>query len=108
VDGDSLRSRLKRARRGGRRCPRELREAVLEYSRAAKREGKTDVVVASELGMSPGTLQCWRSMARRGRLMPVTIVSSPAATPDVVVECGRVRVRGLDLEGVAELLKRLA
>ena len=99
---------MKQARRGGRRCPRELREEVLEYTRVAKREGKTDVVIASELGMCLGTLQCWRSVARRGRLMPVTIVSSPTPTAEVVVECGRVRIRGLDIEGVAELLKRLA
>jgi len=84
----------------------DLREAVLEHARRAKEVGKRDAAIASEIGMSLGTLQYWRAMDRRGKLVPVTIAEAPAPA-GLVVECGRLRVHGLDLLGVAELLRRL-
>ena len=57
--------------------------------------------------MSLGTLQYWRATERRGKLVPVTIVEAPAPAPGLVVECGQLRVHGLDLGGVLELLRRL-
>ena len=70
----------------------------------------SDAALASELGMSLGTLQYWRATERRGKLVPVTLVEAPAPTwtPGLMLECGRLRVHGLDLDGVTELLKRLA
>jgi hypothetical protein len=41
-------------------------------------------------------------------LLPVKVVADATAPQEVIIECGRVRVRGLDVAGVAELLKRLA
>jgi hypothetical protein len=39
--------------------------------------------------------------------MPATIVEERAPWPRVVIECGRLRVHGLDLDG-ALMLRRLA
>jgi hypothetical protein len=41
-------------------------------------------------------------------LLPVKVVAGATVTQEVIIECGRVRVRGLDIAGAAELLKRLA
>ena len=110
MDGGELRRRVRRARSGGRgRYPAELREAVLAYASREKRRGTSGAKVASELGLSVQTLQYWRTtMRRRGRLLPVAVVAERAPERELVVECGQVRVRGLDLDAVTELLKRLA
>jgi hypothetical protein len=108
VDSGGLKRRLRSARRAGRRYPPGLRDAVLDHARKAKEVGKSDAALASELGMSLGTLQYWRATERRGKVVPVTIVDTPAAAPGLVIECGRLRVYGLDLDGIAELLRRLA
>lgn len=107
MDSGNLKRRLSSARRAGRRYPAELRDAVLEHARSAKELGKSDAALASELGMSLGTLQYWRATGRRGKLVPITVVEAPAPAAGLVVECGRLRVHGLDLDGVAELLRRL-
>jgi transposase-like protein len=89
------------------RYPAALREAVVEYMARSKRSGKSHSKVAAELGMSVQTLCYWRAAARkRGALMPVAIVAT-ATEREPVVELGPVRVRGLDVSGIAELLKRL-
>ena len=106
MDSNSLKRRLRSARRAGRRYPTALREAVLDHARKAKEAGKSDAALASELGMSLGTLQYWRA-TQRGKLVPVTVVEAPAPTPGLVLECGRLRVHGLNLDGVTELLRRL-
>ena len=106
MDSNILKRRLRSARRAGRRYPTALREAVLDHARKAKEAGKSDAALASELGMSLGTLQYWRA-TQRGKLVPVTVVEAPAPTPGLVLECGRLRVHGLNLDGVTELLRRL-
>ena len=108
MDSGNLKRRLRSARRAGRRYPRALRSAVLDHARKAKEAGTSDAALAAELGMSLGTLQYWRATERRGNLVPVTIVETPAPSPGLVIECGRLRVYGLDLDGVTELLRRLA
>jgi hypothetical protein len=107
VDSGELKRRLRRAKRAGRRYPADLRDAVLEHAHKAKALDKSDAALASALGMSLGTLQYWRATERRGKLVPVTIVQASAPAPGLVIECGRLRVHGLDLDGVAELLRRL-
>ena len=108
MDSDSLKRRLRSARRAGRRYPTALREAVLDHARKAKEAGRSDAALTSELGMSLGTLQYWRATERRGKFVPVTVVEAPAQAPGLVIECGQLRVHGLDLDGVTELLRRLA
>ena len=90
------------------RYPAELREAVLAYAAKRPAERVSQSKVAAELGMSEQTLGYWRALAReRGGSAPVTIVANPERSHDVVVECGPLRVRGLGVSGVAELLRRL-
>ena len=79
----------------------------MAHAREAKEAGKSDAALATELGMSLGTLQYWRATEQRGRLVPVTVVEAPAPAPGLVIECGRLRVYGLNLDGVTELLRRL-
>jgi hypothetical protein len=110
MDGDGLKKRLRRARSGGRgRYPLDLRKAVVEYASRARHQGKSGAMVAAELGMSAHTLQYWQAAARgHGQLLPVKIVAGTMPTREVIIECGQVRVRGLDIPGVADLLKRLS
>src|SRR5262245_40599048 len=89
--------------------PAALRDAVLEYTAKAKKHGKSHATVAAELGMSEATVSFWRSQARGpGNVVPVAIVAAPPVERELIVELGGLRVRGLDIAGVAELLKRLA
>ena len=109
MDVGELKRRLRRRRGTRGRYPTDLRDAVLAHASTAKAEGQSEARIALELGMSLATLQYWRAAARRrGQLVPVTIAAGPTTVAEVVVECGRVRVRGLDLAGIAELLRRLA
>ena len=110
MEATELKRLLAKARADSRgRYPTKLREAVVAY--ASKRRGQkaSRDVVAAELGMSVGTLSYWCAPARaRGSLAPVTIVARPEPACEVVVECGPLRVRGLDVASVADLLRRLA
>ena len=111
MDAVGLKRALSRAQAKGRQYPSELRAAVLEYCSRAKQQGKSLVQVAAELGMPLQTLAYWRALARpRGSLTRVAIVAEPApAQPrELLVELGPMWVRGLDIGGVAELLKRPA
>jgi hypothetical protein len=40
-------------------------------------------------------------------LVPVAVVAERPLVTEVVVECGRLRIRGLGIESLAELLGRL-
>ncbi|MEA2664847.1 MAG: hypothetical protein QOI11_1791 [Candidatus Eremiobacteraeota bacterium] len=110
MEANELKRRLAQ-KRGGRGYPAELREAVLAYAARRRSERVSQDKVAAELGMSPQTLCYWRALARqRGGIAPVAIVASrePAKPArEVVVECGPLRVLGLDVAGVADLLRRL-
>src|SRR4051794_10574224 len=107
MEASELKRRLAQCRGRG-RYPAELREAVLAYAARRKAERVSQGRVAVELGMSEQTLCYWRAMARqRGGLAPVAIVQGPVELRELVVECGPLRVRGLDVGGLAELLRRL-
>ena len=110
MEAAELKRMLARARSDRRgRYPAKLREAVVAYAARRRSQKASREVVAAELGMSVATLSYWCAPARsRGALEPVTIVARPEPMPDVVVECGPLRVRGLDVASVAELLRRLA
>lgn len=110
MEGPELKRLLAKARSGKRsRYPAKLREAVVAYASRRRAQKASRDVVAAELGMSVATLSYWCAPARtRGRLEPVSIIARPEPVPDLVVECGPLRVRGLDVASVAELLRRLA
>lgn len=110
MEAAELNRELAKSRKDKRgRYPATLREAVVRYASAAKRQGKSQAKIADELGMSMQTLSNWRRALRgSGSLAPVTIVAPSEPEHDLVVECGPLRVRGLGIDQVAELLRRLA
>jgi transposase-like protein len=110
MEANELRRRLAQARsQGRRRYPKDLREAVVAYALRRKAERVCQAKVASELGVSEQTLCYWRAIHReRAGLARVAVVAEQARSEEVILECGPLRVRGLGIEGVAELLKRLS
>ena len=109
MEAGELKKLVARSRATGRGSyPKEVREAVIAYARGRHAQHVSREKVAAELGMSVATLGYWCSPPRRkAKLTPVAIVPARLPEREVVVECGPLRVRGLDVGGVAELLRRL-
>jgi hypothetical protein len=61
--------------------------------------------LAAALGVHPDTLRHW--LATSAALVPVSVIRDHAATLTVHGPCG-VRVEGLDVDSLAELLRALA
>ncbi|MBC7543775.1 MAG: helix-turn-helix domain-containing protein [Candidatus Sericytochromatia bacterium] len=97
-------------------------EERASYARRARQllntAGMTVPGAAEKLGLNPTTLYNWLRQPAPGRFLPVAVLAeateivaaSELATncQPVVVAPGGYRVEGLDLEGVAVLLRRLA
>lgn len=108
---------------GHRWFPVEGRVAAVRYATRRMGEGQSSDDVAEELKLNRWTLQRWLQRAHRGELetarhekgfRQVKVTKKASGSPEgeraslsVVGACG-VRVEGLDLGGVASLLKRLA
>jgi hypothetical protein len=109
MDEADLKRELSRAKSGRRgRYSASLREAILEYAERGKEAGRSYRVVAAALGLSEQTLWHWQAARRREKLVRVELVPEPAPVGvEIVVEFGALRVRGLDIAAVADLLKRL-
>ena len=94
----------------GTRYPSDLHEQVLEHVTARRAQGVTLRAAARELGMSWRTVEHWmHAKARRMPVLrPVTIVR-PAERVSHLVVLGPhgLRIEGLAVDEVAELLKRL-
>lgn len=97
----------------GKRYPRALLEKILSYTVARRRQGATLLAVGGELGMNWKTLARWlgeRKAARFERVevsAPTPAVTAPMPLPIVVYGPRGLRIEGLDVSGVAELLRRL-
>lgn len=97
----------------GKRYPRALLEKMLSYTVARRRQGATLLAVGGELGMNWKTLARWlgeRKAARFERVeisAPTPTVPPPMPLPIVVHGPRGLRIEGLDVSGVAELLRRL-
>jgi hypothetical protein len=96
----------------GARIPEELRRAIAGYARGRRREGVGFHELARETGVSHETIR--RYVGERGErrdVVPVEIVADEVTVDDVdrlaVVSPGGYRVEGLDLAGVAALLRIL-
>ncbi len=117
----ALRGQLARADRSGagKPFPERLRREVVEYTRAAVAEGKSLEGVAKELGVSAMSIKRW--LIRMGgrdssgaELRRVEIVADGrdvgivvTAMPLVVHAPSGLRIEGLTLPGLAELLRAL-
>jgi transposase len=114
VEAKELREQLATIeRRGrGRPYPPELRARVASYLVKRRAAGATLVGVGTELGMSWRTVERWSSPKPRASratslVRPVAIRAPP--TPSAVVVHGPrgVRIEGLDVASLAELIARL-
>jgi hypothetical protein len=97
---------------GQRRYPPGLRSEIADYARARMRAGGVRRDVVAELGVSDPTLV--RILSEREttpKLRPVRVVASrPARTevsPLVVRTVGGLQIEGLDVAGVAALVRAL-
>lgn len=102
----------------GKRYPRALLEKMLSYTVARRRQGATLLAVGGELGMNWKTLARWLGERKAARFERVEVVAPAPATPTptpvamaafpIVVHGPRgVRIEGLDIDGVAALVRRL-
>jgi hypothetical protein len=112
-----LRERLanvERNARGYREYGVELRQELVAFTRQRIGEGGSASAAAKELGLNPATVIGWMNGATEElsvapKMRRVETEREPrAARSDLVLELGNeVRVRGLQLEQVAELVRRL-
>ena len=94
----------------GKPYPKGLMGSLLSYTVARRRQGTTVRAIADELGMSWQTLSRWTGGKKDGqRFARVEVVTAPTAvTPTLVVHGPRgLRIEGLDLDGVVELVRRV-
>jgi len=117
---DNMREELKEEvsklgpRGRGRPYPKGLLEKLLSYTVARRRQGAKLIEVAAELGLQNQALSRWLGEKRRGnRFDRVEVVvaapaaAAPAASPIVVHGPRGLRIEGLDLASVAELVRRV-
>jgi hypothetical protein len=95
----------------GRPYPKGLLQKLLSYTVARRRQGATIVEVALEVGISFRTLGRWlgeRKAAGGFERVEVVAAPRPAASTVIVVHGLRgLRIEGLDVAGVAELVRRV-
>jgi len=106
--GDRLRRAVEKigARGRGVPYPKELRGQIVEYTRARRDAGVTLETIGKETGVPWKTLSRWSGASRRPKAFRRVEVVSPAAVLTVHGPHG-VRIEGLDLDGLAQLLRRL-
>lgn len=94
----------------GKRYPRPLLEKMLSYTVARRRQGATLLAVGGEIGMNWKTLARWvgeRKTASRFERVQVAAPAAVASATLVVYGPRGLRIEGLDVGGVAELVRRL-
>lgn len=113
---ERLRGALATAERAGagRPYPETLRAAAIDYRREREREGAALSEVAGELGVSAISLERWsrRRRERETSFRAIELVGEPvrrASASAAVVHGPRgLRVEGLTVSEIAELLERLS
>jgi len=91
----------------GRPYPKGLLEKVLSYTVARRRQGAELLAVSGELGISGKTLERWLGSKRRARQFERVEVVTPSTHVLTVHGPRGLRIEGLDVDGVAELVRRL-
>lgn len=108
-DSTELRESITQSRIGQNRwrCPTPLREEIVEFAQARRREGCSVKKIAEELGVSESGLSRWLPSGS-GRLRPVR-VAEKRSSPDqlVLVTPGGYRLEGLSASSAAEVLRGL-
>ena len=112
---ERLRNALARAtRRGrGRAYPAALRAEVARHACAQAAVGEGVTTMARALGINTGTLASWVARHRSAspafaRVEIVDAPTLPVAAKLIVFGPRGLRIEGLDLDGLASLLQRLA
>lgn len=89
------------------RCPKPLRDRVVERARERKRQGVPLRQTAKALGLSESGLLKWVRVAE-GRIRRVRVVEPPARSTELaLVTPSGYRLEGLDAATAAEVLRRL-
>jgi hypothetical protein len=93
----------------GRPYPKGLLEKLLSYTVARRRQGAKLVEVATELGMQNQTLSRWLGEKRAAKRFDRVEVVPVAPTASAILVHGPrgLRIEGLDLAAVAELVRRV-
>lgn len=102
--------RLVAAAKGGRghRYPKPVLEQLVAYARARRKQGATLMTIADEVGVGWKSLSRWLVEPEQSpRLHRVRVVVPPAGWRVVVHAPHGVRIEGLDVAGIAELLRKL-
>ena len=93
-----------------------FRSEVVSLARARLAEGVAVARIARELGLRPRTLGLWLRRGPAPRLRRVRVEREPGRVPNdgavprslVLVMPSGVRIEGLDLDGIARLLRSIA
>lgn len=121
MDAAGIRRQIAAERAAGRGRPgkgfaAEVREQAVAYAARRRAQGVSQQVLATELGLAVTTLENWRHQSAHGAIVPgfravqlahehaVEVVGSGV----VVHGAHGVRIEGLDVAQLAELLRRLA
>jgi len=84
-----------------------LRQQAVAYWRVRERAGDGVRTVATALGIAPVSLRRW---AQDPRFRPVRVIADAAPMPArlvVIIDATGMRVEGVDVETVAQLVARL-
>lgn len=98
----------------GRRYPEELKRDALGYVAERRKVGRGLRTASAELGIPERSLHMWSSAPRSSSTpsfiaMTLADVPEPRPAGGIVVHApGGVRVEGLDVASLADLLRRLA
>jgi len=88
--------------------PAELKARLISETQTRRAAGEALEAIGNELGVPWRTLARWcpKRRGERREFLPVEVVEVQRARPTVHGPRG-LRVEGLDLDGIAELIRRL-
>ena len=110
-EAQAIRAELAQLEHRGRGCayPERLRKRVIAYVEARLTDGAATRLAGDELGMDWRTLLRWAPCATSAGFEQVVVRedTAAAATRLVVHTPGGLRIEGLDLAALAELVRKL-
>lgn len=86
-----------------------LRAVAIAYARQAKARGISDTSIASTLRVHTTTLRSWLDRSSQPAVLPIRVVTErPTSLQLVVHGPASLRIEGLSVESLAELLRLLS